>query len=342
MFLFARRPPADSTIMNHDSRVARFGVIGTGRITRRLVADLQSTPQVEVTAIASRTMDRARWCADQYGIAAAVEGYQDLLQRDDVDAVYISLPPSLHAEWTIASAAAGRHVLCEKPLALTAEQALEMDLACRQHGVRWLDATGWLHHQRTAAFATWLRDRRLGRIGHISAAVSFYQPFQSGDHRLDLALGGGCVLDLGWYVFGLTRFVTGRLPAAVSADAIWREGVPQRLTAMLWFDDEVTATISCGYDTATRKWFEVSGSTASLVCDDFTRPWADRPQRCWIHDASGKVESHLFEGSQERSMIARLVGDQPLDVFHTQAIDTHRILDAVHRSLELRSRVEVD
>ena len=325
----------------NESKVARFGVIGTGRITRRLVADLQSTRGVEVAAIASRTRDRAQWCADQYGVAAAVEGYGALLERDDIDAVYISLPPSLHAEWTIAAAAAGKHVLCEKPLALSTTEALELDEACQRQGIRWLDATAWLHHERTAAFSAWLREGRLGQIGHISAAVSFYQPFQSGDHRLDLALGGGCILDLGWYACGLARFVTQTLPRAVFADAQWQSGVPQRLTAMLWFDGDVTSTVSCGYDTATRKWFEVAGSAASLICDDFTRPWADRPPRCWIHDASGKVESHAFEGSQERNMISTLIGTEPLKSFQTQAIETHRILDAMQQSIELAARVEL-
>ena len=94
----------------------------------------------------------------------------------------------------------------------------------------------------------------------------------------------------------------------------------------------MTATVSCGYDTATRKWFEVAGSAASLVCDDFTRPWADRAHRCWIHEASGKVQSHTFQGSQERAMIARLVGDEPLENLQTLAIDTHRILDALQHS----------
>jgi predicted dehydrogenase len=311
----------------------RFGLIGTGRITRRLVADLQSTDGVDVTAIASRTADRARWYADQYGIATAVEGYDKLLSRDDVDAVYISLPPSLHAQWSIAAASAGKHVLCEKPLAMSAAEADSIDLACRQNQVRWLDAAAWLHHDRTAALAQWLSSDRLGRVGHISTAVSFYQPFQSDDHRLDASLGGGCLLDLGWYTCGLARFAVGRLPHAVLADAVTGEGVPQRVTALMWFDGEVTATISCGYDTATRKWFEIAGSAASVVCDDFTRPWADRPHRCWIHDASGKVESHTFEGSQERKMIARLVGQEPLDHWQAQAIDTQRMLDALQESI---------
>ena len=319
--------------MTDAQQQTRFGVIGTGRITRRLVADLQSTDGVEVTAIASRTSERARWYADQYGIAAAVEGYQALLRRDDVDAVYIALPPSMHAEWAIASATSGLHVLCEKPLAMSAEQAVEIDTACRDHQVRWLDATGWLHHPRTEAFQRWMEEDRLGRIGHISAAVSFYQPFQSDDHRLDPGLGGGCVLDLGWYACGLVRFAVQQLPLEVAASVVMRGGVPQRLTAMLWAADDVTATVSCGYDTATRKWFEVAGSSASLICDDFTRPWGERPTRCWIHDASGKVDAHTVEGSQERVMITRLIGQQPLECYQRLAIDTHRILDAIELSV---------
>jgi len=328
--------------MSDPDNKTRFGVIGTGRITRRLVADLQSTDGVEVTAIASRTSDRARWYADQYGIAAAVEGYQLLLQRDDVDAVYISLPPSLHAEWSIASAEHGLHVLCEKPLAMSTDQAMSIHVACQTHGVRWLDATGWLHHPRTTSFCDWIRGGRLGQLGHVSVAVSFYQPFQSGDHRLDPGLGGGCVLDLGWYACGLVRFASASLPREVAADVVIRDDVPQRLTATLWLADGVTATISCGYDTATRKWFEVAGSAASLICDDFTRPWTERPTRCWIHDASGKVEGHTFEGSQERIMISRLASGQPLTQWQQAAIETHLILDAIGASIEAGgSRVAV-
>jgi predicted dehydrogenase len=316
----------------------RFGVIGTGRITRRLVADLQSTEGVEVTAIASRSNDRAQWYADQYGIAAAVTGYENLLKRDDVDAVYISLPPSMHAEWSIAAANSGKHVLCEKPLATTLAEAESIDQACRKNNVRWLDATGWLHHERTKAFGDWFGENRFGQLVHITTAVSFYQPFQSGEHRLEASLGGGCLLDLGWYAAGVIRFAVGRLPVAVTADTLQRQGVSQRVTAMLCFDEDVTATISCGYDSSTRKWFEVAGSAASLICDDFTRPWPDRPTRCWIHDAAGQVEPEDFNDNQERSMIRRLIGNEPLENLQRQALDTHRILDALKTSSESGER----
>lgn len=316
----------------------RFGIVGTGRITRRLVADLQSTDGVDVTAIASRTDERAKWYADQYGIAAAVTGYEELLKREDVDAVYISLPPSMHAEWSIAAANHGKHVLCEKPLATTAWEADTIATACANRSVRWLDATGWLHHERTAAFARWFRDGRFGNLGHVTAAVSFYQPFQSGEHRLDPALGGGCLLDLGWYAAGVVRFVTEQLPKSVIADVVIRDGVSQRLTAMMSFEDGASATISCGYDTSTRKWFEVAGSAASLICDDFTRPWADRPTRCWIHDATGKVDPHEFTDNQERSMIEKLIGVESLANLQTQALDTQRILDALKKSSQTGER----
>ncbi|MGB7348209.1 MAG: Gfo/Idh/MocA family oxidoreductase [Pirellulaceae bacterium] len=322
-------------------RPTRFGIIGTGRITRRLVADLQSTDGVSVTAIASRTEERAKWYADQYGIAAAVTGYQALLERDDVDAVYISLPPSLHKEWSIAAANASKTILCEKPLALNTHEALQIQQAAIDNNVRWIDATGWLHHERTAAIAQLLAARQLGKIGHISAAVSFFQPFVSDDHRLDAKLGGGCLLDLAWYAGGLIRFATGSLPQRVFASAMMHNGVSQRVTAMLWFADDVTATLSCGYDTATRKWFEIAGSNASIVCDDFTRPWANKPARCWVHAASGDVQQLAYDGYQEQKLISQLIGDEPLDSYHQQAIDTHRILDALQQSIDAGEAINV-
>ena len=340
----------------------RFGVLGTGRITRRMVAELQSTPGAAVTAIASRTIARARWQADSLGVASAVEGYDALLQRDDVDAVYLALPPSLHLPWTIAAAERGRHVLCEKPVSLTAGDSARMRQACRQHGVAFLDATAWMHHPRTAAFRQWLAEAeqpivrqrdpgpvddhaqanqfRLGTLRHVSASVSFLNPFQSDDHRLHASLGGGCLLDLGWYAVGAVTLATGGLPSTVHASAIWRGDIPIRVTAMMQFASDVSATISCGFDTATRKWFEIAGAEASIVCDDFTRPWPDKSARCWVHEASGKVHSFSFDGNQERLMIARFVdaavsrdGRDSLEDLHEQMQRTQDILDAIDRSI---------
>ncbi len=372
----------------------RFGVLGTGRITRRLIADLQSTPGATVSAIASRCAKRARWAADSHGIAAAVEGYDTLLSRDDVDAVYIALPPSLHHQWTVAACAAGKHVLCEKPLAQSAAEVAEMIDAANRADVRFLDATAWLHHERTDQFRSWLTTAtpapdaataaakqdelfadesdalddqpsfRLGPLRHVSAAVSFPNPFQSDDHRLHADLGGGALLDLGWYAAGMIRFAAGRLPVQVYATAVMRDSIDVRISATMRFADEMTATLSCGFDTTTRKWCEIAGEEASIVCDDFTRPRADKPARSWVHEASGKVHTFVPPSEpeqettddaatplntpttrchQEREMIARLVdwiqtgspadAEPPWQAFHEQALQTQTLLDALAKSI---------
>jgi predicted dehydrogenase len=311
----------------------RFGILGTGRITRRLVADLQSTPGVTVTAIASRFADRAAWCGSQYGIAHTIEGYQTLIDSDLVDALYIALPPSIHAEWSIACAKAGKHFLCEKPLATTLEEAFAIGSAAAEANVRWLDATAWMHHSRTDAMKRFVGEGKLGELRHISAAVSFFEPFQDQDHRRDASLGGGCLLDLAWYAAGSAILAAGPVHR-VYASTLLRDGAVFRVNAMLWLDKGVTATINCAYDTATRKWTEWAGDQAAIVCDDFTRPWLDRPARIWIHDRAGAVESHQYVGSQERAMIERLIGDEDLQPFHEQAYRTQATLDAMIRSAQ--------
>jgi predicted dehydrogenase len=309
----------------------RFGILGTGRITRRLVADLQSTPGVSVTAIASREAARASWCGSEYGIANTVEGYDTLLKSDLVDAVYIALPPSIHAQWSIAAAQAGKHILCEKPLATSLEEATSIASAASAASVRWLDATAWLHHPRTVAMRQMVADGQIGKVQHISAAVSFFEPFQDNDHRRHADLGGGCLLDLAWYAAGVAIAVAGPVRKAFASTSL-RDGAVFRVSGMLWFDNNVTATLNCGYDIATRKWMEWAGDQASIICDDFTRPWADRPPRLWIHNRAGNVASHQFAGSQERLMIETLAGDADLTAFHLQALHTQASLDAMIRS----------
>ena len=355
----------------------RFGIMGTGRITRRLIAEIQTTPQATVTAIGSRSVERAQWQADNFGIPHAVGGYEELIQRDDVDAVYIALPPSLHCQWTATACRAGKHVLCEKPLAVNADEVQQMFDAADAAGVVMLDATAWLHHDRTEQFRHWLtttnsRDGcdlpfQLGTLRHLSASVSFRSPFQSGDHRLDESLGGGCLLDLGWYAAGLIRFAAGRLPISVFADGVRRDGILSRVSGTMLFDDELTATMSCGFDTATRKWCEIAGEDASIVCDDFTRPWPDKPARSWVHEASGKVHSFLAEAdplpssgesgsgvgsqglcNQERQMVAefvrRISSDDSIAAQKSmrQALETQIILDALAKSIEIGSPVSLD
>jgi predicted dehydrogenase len=190
-----------------------------------------------------------------------------------------------------------------------------------------------MHHERTRQLRQWIDARMIGKLKHISAAISFFEPFQHNDHRLDPVLGGGCVLDLGWYAAGAAILAAGA-PRRAIASTLWRDAAARRCSGILWFDDDVTATVNCGYDMATRKWCEWAGDEASIVCDDFSRPWADRPARVWVHNRAGEVQKHEFGGSQERNMIAKLASSEPLGWYHLQAMRTQAAVDAMIRSGE--------
>ena len=144
----------------------------------------------------------------------------------------------------------------------------------------------------------------------------------------------------GWHVFGFSRFFAGKKPKAIYARSLIQKGVPQRLNAMMWFDNDVTATVSCGYDAATRKWFEVAGSVASLICDDFTRPWHDRPTRCWIHESIW-TSSGVIALRETKNMIKTFVSENALTDFQSQAIDTALILDAASKSIETGEKIKL-
>jgi len=204
-----------------------------------------------------------------------------------------------------------------------------------------MDATGWLHHPRSEQFSAIARRGELGSLRHLTTAVSFYEPFQSGDHRLQPALGGGCLLDLGWYATGLPIWFAGR-PEAVFATGSYSQDVLYRVTALLWFPGDVTATVNCGYDTTTRKWFEVAGDAGSIVCDDFTRCWPDKAARFWTHDRTGAAQVHESIGNQEQKMIAAFVNpDFDLSPLHQHSLATQQTLDAMLASIQAGTRVEL-
>ena len=161
-------------------------------------------------------------------------------------------------------------------------------------------------------------------------------------------MGGGCLLDLGWYAAGILRLANDGLPLTVNAQSVMRGGVPYRVTAIMNFPNDVSTTMSCAFDTATRKWFEIAGEEASIVCDDFTRPWPDKPARGWVHEASGKVHPFSCECHQEHNMISRLIGwinateqdeqlwdspSPPWESYHRQALETQRMLEAMETSM---------
>ena len=333
----------------------RWGILGTARIATKVGRAISAARSAELAAIASR--DRARavdWIVrhDLGSISSADQGpaaygsYEELLADPAIDAVYIPLPPSLHAEWTIKAAERGKHVLCEKPLATTVSEARAMAAACRANGVQLMDGVMWMHHVRTEAMYRLIEQRSLGALRRITAAFSFNATdFAPDNIRFQRELGGGVLGDLGWYCVGAALWAFDELPSRVFATGTYRDDVEISLSGLLWFSRERMASFDCAFDASTRKWFEIAGTDASIVCDDFVNPWEVSKARFWVHDRQGKASQEMFpDCNQEVRMIERfgdIVRSGTLEPdWGDRAVNTQIVCAALDRSA--RSGVPVD
>lgn len=321
-----------------ESATVRWGILGTARIATKVGAAIRQAEAAELTCIASRSAERAAAWADEHGARRSIGNYEAVLDDPEIDAIYIPLPPSMHREWTLAAAQKGKHVLCEKPLAASTADAAEMADACREHGVQLMDGVMWLHHPRAAAMLTPLREGALGDLRRVTSAFTFHwDEIPANEFRLHRSYGGGSLLDLGWYCAGASLWALGKMPTRVFGTGRFRDEVDMNFSAMMWYEDEQMASFDCGFDTEMRRWMEIAGSRASLICDDFTRPWNEDKPRFWIHDRTGKADEHTAPGPiQEVCMIedfCRIIRSGELeDHWPRIAVQTQQICEALDRS----------
>lgn len=296
------------------TRPVRWGILGTARIATKVGQAIQLSQAAELIAVASRETERARtWILDHTTTSPATAerpvflppdapirafgSYDELLEDPGIDAVYIPLPPSLHCEWTIKAAALGKHVLCEKPLAMDLVEARDMAQVCRSRNVQLMDGQFWLHHPRTVAMKEIITAGSLGELRRVTAAFSHNpQNYRPDNIRFERELGGGALFDLGWYCVSAALWAFDDVPERVFATARYRNDVDMNLSGTLWFPGDRIATFDCGFDTAMRKWFEIAGTDGSIVCDDFVAPWDVDKARFWIHENHGKANQQSFSG----------------------------------------------
>lgn len=321
----------------------RWGILSTANIATKVARAIHLARNAALIAVASRTAERATIWAQNHNVPTAYSTYDALLADESLDAIYIPLPPSLHAEWTIKAAKQGKHVLCEKPLAANADEAVAMADACHQNGVQLMDGVMWVHHERTAAMKQKLTDGILGQLRRVTTAFTFnWDTIPVGNIRAMKEFAGGCLGDLGYYCIRAILWAFEQMPAQVFATARYKVGVDFNLAGILWFDDERIATLDCGFDTGLRKWVEVAGTHASIVCDDFTVPTSEDTARFWVHGLDGNQRNAINGCIQEVTMIERfshIVQSGNLEMqWPDVAINTMRICDAL---LESHRRKEV-
>ena len=243
----------------------RIGILGCANIARQFARDVAGCPDAKVVAVGSRNAETAGAFATACGIERTHGSYEALLADSGVDVIYLPLPNSLHAEWAIKAAQAGKHVLCEKPLAMGLAQAQAMFEAARQNGVMLLEAFPYYFQPQTGAMLELVRGGDIGRVRSVQASFGFTLNKPLGNIRLSPALGGGALLDAGCYALSLIRLVMGEAPQKVMADAVWADsGVDISLLGTLFYADGRRAQLSCAMDTANHRRATIIGTDGTI------------------------------------------------------------------------------
>ena len=323
--------------------VVRWGVLSTARIgVDKVIPATRTAARCEVVAIASRELARAQAAASALGIERAYGSYEALLADPDVDAVYNPLPNDLHAPWTIAAAEAGKHVLCEKPLAMDAAEAERMIAACEEAGVLLMEAFMYRLHP------TWEAVRELvisGRIGELRAVQSWFSYFNDdpNDIRNIVEAGGGALYDIGCYCVNLSRMLFGaepiRVQGRVTRDPV--TGVDTLTSGILDFDDGI-ASFTCSTRAEPDQRVHIYGTQGRISLEiPFNIPW-DRPTRVFV-TAGGdppvrpETEVLTFDPANEYSIqaerfAAAALDGGPVPIPPSDAVDNLRVIEELFRA----------
>ena len=241
----------------------RWGLLSTARINRRLMPAIRAAGRAELVAVASRSQSSADAFAAQWEIPRAYGRYQALLESPDVDVVYIPLPNSLHAEWTIRAAAAGKHVLCEKPLALNVAECDQIIAAAEANGVVVAEAVMYLHHPLLHQARELVREGAVGELRLVRGAFSFSLD-RPADVRWRPELGGGSLWDVGSYPVSFIRWMAGEPEQVFGWQTLAESGVDYNFAGLLRFGDGVLGAFDCGFRHQFRAEAEVVGSEGVL------------------------------------------------------------------------------
>lgn len=314
----------------------RWGILGTAHIAeRRILPAIARSETATVAAVASRDEDRARDFAARHGIPRAFGSYGALLDDDGIEAIYNPLPNSLHRPWTQRAAEAGKHVLCEKPLAVTAAEADAMVAACRAGGVLLMEGFMYRFHPQIDTVRRLVDAGAVGTLRVIRSAFTFTVTRED-DIRLDAGLGGGGLMDVGCYCVNVSRLLLGE-PGRVFASAIYDRGVDVALSAMLAFAGGAVSQFDCGLRAPYRQFCELVGTEGTITLGRPFQPEED-PARITLRRGRDEEQIDVPATNQYMLMIdhfgACLRAGAPPRFPAQDAVANMRVIDAVRESAQ--------
>jgi predicted dehydrogenase len=250
--------------------IVRWGLVSTANINRRVIPAIRQSQRGQLVAVASRNIDISRAYAAKWEIPKAFGSYEEMLASDFIDAVYISLPNHLHAEWSIKAMQAGKHVLCEKPFAISLEEVDSMIAASVEHRRSLAEAFMYRHHPQTKIAGEWVKAGRLGDLCAVRGVFNF--SINTRDNvRLVPGYGGGCLWDVGVYPISFAQYIFGRPPTRVyGAQVIGDSGVDETFSGQMIYEDAHLAQFLSSFRSSFYTHFEVIGTEGRLV---LTRPF---------------------------------------------------------------------
>jgi predicted dehydrogenase len=328
----------------------RWGILSTADIgIMKVVPGIAAADRCEIVAIASRDADRAARVAGQLGIPRSHGSYEALLADPEVDAVYIPLPNHLHAEWTIAAAEAGKHVLCEKPLAMTSADGKRMIDAARSAGVHLMEAFMYRHHPSWVAARELVASGRIGDLATVQSWFSYYNDDPSNIRNI-LDFGGGALFDIGCYAVNLSRMLFDAEPTRVSG-AIRRDpisGVDIVTSAILEFESGIASfTVSTRTETDQRVHIYGTSGLVSIGIPFNIPP--DRPTQVFVTaggDPPVAPATDVLEfttkdpyTAEAEAFAAAVLDGGPTPVPPEDAVSNLRVIEAVFDSAERGSAV---
>ena len=310
-----------------------LGILSTARINRLVLAGAAQSDSVTVAAVASRELARAEAYAREHGIPRAYGSYEDILADPDLDAVYISLPNSLHVEWSIRALEAGKHVLCEKPLSRRPDDVERAFDTADRAGRVLTEAFMYRHNPQTARLKELVESGAIGALRLVRAAFSFTLA-EGTNIRLAADLDGGALMDVGCYCVSGTRLLAGE-PERVFGEASSEAGVDTVFAASMRFSGDVFGEFDCGFRLPMRDELEVVGEVGSIFLDD---PWHCRKPVLELR-RDGEVEEIALEPVDsyrlELENLAHAIREEmePL-LGREDALGQARAIDALYRSAE--------
>jgi D-xylose 1-dehydrogenase (NADP+, D-xylono-1,5-lactone-forming) len=314
----------------------KWGLLSTALINEAILGGAAESQDVDVIAVASRDEERARSYAQEHGLERSYGSYEGLLADPDVDAVYISLPNSLHVEWTLRALEAGKHVLVEKPFSrhpVEVEQAFD---AAEAAGLVLSEGFMWRHHPQTKRLVELIDSGLAGRVRIVRTAFAFDLATErgTGDTRFDPALDGGAMMDVGCYCISGLRLVAGEPERARGEQVVGPSGVDVVFTGALAFADGVVGHFDCGFVVPRRGGLEVVGEEATILVRD---PFTPKTPGIEVHRPGAEPEQIPVEPANSyrlelENVSAAIRGEARLLLGREDAIGQARTIDELYRS----------